>query len=432
MKTAIHSLEAFAQLQEEIDRLPDEMSRIDRLCDVYLSADGVPPAMLQSDPFGEQHLEACRKFLASLSGGTGYDAAKNERSDFLDGFTEGHYTPSIYRYNDSRMVGDSLSAAGAIITAMDVRAGDAVLEYGAGDGQISLALARMGCDVSVIDIDERYLRIIDRQAAAMGIKVNTVKGLFGDGVPGKKFDRVLFYEAFHHSLDHAATLLRLRDVLKPGGRLLLAGEPIIAKDNYWRNIVPFAWGPRLDGLSLRAIRAYGWCELGFQREYLIEKMMRTGWLVQFRKCPATDRGDVYTCTRAPELINIGDPLILVESTRDDDGWHDGEGATRWTRGRASIGLDQTQGAFAIELKLHNFLPLTRPVTVTAGDFSDAFELAPGEAREVTLPMQRSAAVLTIDCEPMALSQAIPGHHEDRVVGVSVSTLRYRSRSSTGE
>lgn len=426
MKTAISSLEQFAAMQEEIEQLPDEMSRIDRLCDVYLSAEGVPPAMLQSDPFGEQHLSACRKFLASLSGTAGYNAAENERSDFLDGFAEGPYTPSIYRYNDSRMVGDSLSAAGAIITAMEVRAGDAVLEYGAGDGQIALALARMGCDVSVIDIDERYLRIIDRQAQAMGIKINTVKGLFGDPVPGKKFDRVLFYEAFHHSLDHADTLLRLRDVLKPEGRLLLAGEPVIAKDSYWRKIVPFAWGPRLDGLSLRAIRTYGWCELGFQREYLVEQMMRTGWLVRFRKCPATDRGDIYTGVLAGEVIDLGDPSLLVESTAQDDGWFDGEGKTRWTRGTASVGLDQTKRARSVEVTLHNFLPLARRVDLLAGGSAVPVNLEPGEVRAVSVPLGARYGSLSISCKPVAISEVIEGVNDDRRVGVAVSTLRYLS------
>lgn len=80
---------------------------------------------------------------------------------------------------------------------MDVRAGDSILEYGAGDGQLALSLARMGCRVSVVDIEERYLKIIERQAAAFGVDVQLVKGVFGDDVGETRFDRILFYEAFH-------------------------------------------------------------------------------------------------------------------------------------------------------------------------------------------------------------------------------------------
>jgi SAM-dependent methyltransferase len=258
----------------------------------------------------------------------------------------------------------------------------------------------------------------------MGVKINTVKGLFGDPVPDKKFDRVLFYEAFHHSLDHADTLLRLRDVLKPEGQLLLAGEPVIAKDNYWRDIVPFAWGPRLDGLSLRAIRTYGWCELGFQREYLVEQMMRTGWLLQFRKCLATDRGDVYTAVMAGEVIDLGNASFLIESTTKDDGWFDGEGETRWTRGNASVGLDQTRHARSAEVKLHNFLPMARRVDLMAAGKPVAVNLEPGEVRTVTVPLGTNYGSLSIGCKPVVISEIIEGLDDPRRVGIAISTLRY--------
>src|SRR6185503_3089257 len=111
-----------------------------------------------------------KDFLIAISGTREYSPELNERSNFLDGFSGEHYTPSVYRYEDSKMLGDSFSVAGAILQAMNVRAGDSVLEYGAGDGQIALALARMGCDVWVIDIDERYLEIIQRQAKSLGVR----------------------------------------------------------------------------------------------------------------------------------------------------------------------------------------------------------------------------------------------------------------------
>ena len=423
MKKSIKSLDEFAVVATKIERFPREMDRIDTFCECVLSPEAVPASLLSGDPFSVAYREACKDFLGSISGGENYSPEVSERSDFLDGFSGDHYVPSVYRYEDSRMLGDSFGAAGAILQVMNVRKGDSVLEYGAGDGQIALALARMGCDVWVIDIDERYLEIIQRQAKALGVKINTVHGLFGDGVDGKQFDRVLFYEAFHHSLDHAHVLARLRSVVKPDGKILLAGEPVIPKDDYWRQIVPFAWGPRLDGLSLRAMRNYGWCELGFQREYFVERMMRSGWLVKFTKCHATARGDIYVAEQYGDTVNLADPAYVIESSAGDDGWHPGEGNARWTRGSASIGIDDSRHGDSIEVTFHNFLPIDRNVTIARGECLEKIKIRAARTQPVIVGAS-DAGRLSIQCDPIRISDVIRGSTDERSVGIAVSLLRY--------
>jgi len=423
MKRHIRSLDEFSAVASEIEKLPHEMDRMAAFCDCVLAPDAVPTALLDGDPFSSAYRDACKDFLVSISGGNSYSPEVSERSDFLDGFSGEHYIPSVYRYEDSRMLGDSFSAAGSILQTMNVRAGDSVLEYGAGDGQIALALARMGCDVWVIDIDERYLEIIQRQAKALGVRINTVQGLFGDGIDGKQFDRILFYEAFHHSLDHASVLSRLRSVIKPDGKVLFAGEPVIPHDDYWRHIVPFAWGPRLDGLSLRAMRNYGWCELGFQREYFIERMMRSGWIVKFVKCHATARGDVYVAEQCSDAINLADPSYVIESSTGDDGWHAGEGNARWTKGSASIGLDESRREEQIEITLHNFLPIDRKVTIVRGECVERAKIRAGCSQSVIVG-PAGAGRLSIKCNKIAISDAIRGSTDERSVGIAVSMIEY--------
>jgi hypothetical protein len=149
-----------------------------------VTAEAVPDNLLNSDPFSATYFKACKDFRVSLIGTNEYRPDNNERSDFLDKFETGAYIPSVYRYNDSHMLGDSFSAAGAIFQVLNVRAGDSILDYGQAMAKWP-SLARMGCDVSVIDIDERYLRIIEQQAQAISVNINTVRGRFGDGVPGK-------------------------------------------------------------------------------------------------------------------------------------------------------------------------------------------------------------------------------------------------------
>ena len=64
-------------------------------------------------------------------------------------------------------------------------------------------------------------------------------------------------------------LRRLHDIVRPGGAVLFAAEPVQRLD--------YPWGPRLDGLSVWSSRTYGWLELGFDAAYFDAALARTGW-----------------------------------------------------------------------------------------------------------------------------------------------------------
>ena len=40
------------------------------------------------------------------------------------------------------------------------------------------------------------------------------------------FDAAVFFESFHHCADHLAMLRRLHDIVRPGGVVLFASEPV--------------------------------------------------------------------------------------------------------------------------------------------------------------------------------------------------------------
>ena len=88
-------------------------------------------------------------------------------------------------------------------------------------------------------------------------------------VADELFDVAVFFESFHHCADHIALLHRLHDVLRPGGVVFFAAEPIQKLD--------YPWGPRLDGLSVWSSRTHGWLELGFDNAYFERALSRTGW-----------------------------------------------------------------------------------------------------------------------------------------------------------
>lgn len=179
---------------------------------------------------------------------------------------------------------------GHILELLGVGPGDTVLEYGPGSGQILLMLQRMGVQAHGVDIDQTALDGISRQAEGLGLTVLVERTRFGQGFGEQRFDAILFFEAFHHALDFPALLQRLHARLKPGGRVVLCGEPVIDAPAPG---IPYPWGPRLDALSVYCMRKWGWMELGFTRSFLTEAANRAGWQMTAHPFPGYGRACAF-------------------------------------------------------------------------------------------------------------------------------------------
>lgn len=205
--------------------------------------------------------------------------------------------PFPFHTNSAETVGDQLMAIGYLIRTMDLAAGSRVLEFGPGWGNSTIALARAGCQVTVVDIERNFLDLIAERARRKHLAVESHHGDFSlIARLNQVFDAVLFFESFHHCSDHQALVAGLDRVVAPGGRVFFAGEPI-AED------FPVPWGLRPDGESLWSIRRHGWLELGFQERYFRDLLSRHGWSVEKSVCreltgPHTGWGTVFTARRA--------------------------------------------------------------------------------------------------------------------------------------
>ena len=202
-----------------------------------------------------------------------------------------------WSFRDPALVAEFLLSYGHILRLLGVKAGDAVIEYGPGSGQVLLMLARMGVRAFGVDIDGMALQTIERQAVALGLTVELERTEFGDGFTGQRFAAILFYEAFHHALDFQGLLRTLRERLEPGGRIVLCGEPVV--DGFAPEI-PFPWGPRLDALSVHCMRQHGWMELGFTRPFLTEAARRAGFRVTHHPFPGCGRANAIVLEPASE------------------------------------------------------------------------------------------------------------------------------------
>lgn len=114
----------------------------------------------------------------------------------------------------------------------------------------------------------------------------------------QKFDAIFFFESFHHCWEFQRLLRALHRVLRPGGKIYFAAEPINTDFT-----VP--WGMRLDGESLWAARRAGWMELGFHSDFFAELLSRTGW---FGRC-VHPHFWVATAKNEPILIPATDPRL---------------------------------------------------------------------------------------------------------------------------
>jgi protein-L-isoaspartate O-methyltransferase len=199
--------------------------------------------------------------------------------------------PFPYATQSARTVGQHLMAVGHVIRTLDLGAGSRVLELGPGWGNTTLALARMGCAVTAVDIEPRFVELIRTRADRIHADIDARVGDFSlvRELEGP-YDAVLFFECFHHCADHRGLLADLSRVVAPGGKVVFAAEPI-------ETAFPVPWGLRLDGESLWAIRRHGWLELGFRESYFLGTLAQFGWSVRKRVCADTPWGVCYVATR---------------------------------------------------------------------------------------------------------------------------------------
>ncbi len=275
--------------------------------------------LARMDPFKPGYKAAAMELYLSLRGRAeqGYEPVRDEApaGQLPDNLSTGLIP---WSFRDARMVSEHLYAWGHILAHLNLPAGGSLLEYGPGSGQLLLMAARMGYGAFGVDIDEVALAGIHAQAAHLDLDVRTERTEFGRGFDGRTFDAILFYEAFHHAFNFDELLAVLHTRLNPGGRIVLCGEPVVASAS---DGVPYPWGPRLDALSVFCMRRFGWMELGFTHEFLMQIAQATGWTATFHPFPNCGRAAVYVLeptqpqgvvTPSPEDSRVREQMLLLK------------------------------------------------------------------------------------------------------------------------
>lgn len=336
---------------DQVIRECDAAESDDHLRQIFTTFEMKPP-LAPEDPLSSEY-HAHQMDLYRRTSGREYSIV-NEATPF--DIEECLKKPFPYSTGSCRTTGEQLIAIGYLIRQMNLTPGAKVLEFGPGWGNTTVALAQMGFDVTAVDIEPKFCTLVERRAAQVGASVRTVNDDFlWSEVVDDQFDVVMFFECFHHAADHLRLLRSLHRILKPGGRIILGGEPI--DPNF-----PQPWGVRLDGQSLWSIRKFGWMELGFTEDYFRTALAATGW-----------RGECYASLDVPwmkvwELSRAAEPFSF-KATDARLGTQTGERTDAGIRLRGSAGY---------------------------GLFGPYIRLAPGAYRVVVIFSEKASGEAVID------------------------------------
>jgi 2-polyprenyl-3-methyl-5-hydroxy-6-metoxy-1,4-benzoquinol methylase len=373
---------------------------------------------LPDDPFSEEYRRAQLDLYRVIANVSEYEPRVNEViSVDVD---ERLRQPAPFDAGSTAAAGDHLIAYGFLCRLLDLGPGDRVLEYGAGQGNISLLLATMGLDVTAIDISPDFIELIRRRAARDGVALTAVLGEFGDPPPDREpVDAVLFFEAFHHSFDHVSLVRALRELLTPGGRVFFAGEPILETPAQ-----PWAgpWGVRIDGVSLGAIRQDHCFELGFSVSYFVRMLMRNGFLVTFHECAESAIGNTWIARRNDGVVI---PSQLKLPPDEELSWGprgvEPDETFRFAGPSTRLTLDEDLAWRAVKVTLTNRLPIELSAAVSLGTARTEVSVAPSEEVIVRVPLPLGPRTLMIDSATAVPAQL--GVNEDQTpVGLAVTRI----------
>ncbi len=149
-----------------------------------------------------------------------------------------------------------------------------VLDMGCGWGVSSEFFATLGCQVTAVDINAKFVELVNLRSQRFDYGINAIRGGFEEVTLPERYELIVFYECLHHAVRPWTVVEKMASELAPNGSIGFAGEPI--QSLWWKH-----WGMRLDPLSIYCIRKHGWFESGWSKPFIIDVMNKSGLIVEY-------------------------------------------------------------------------------------------------------------------------------------------------------
>ena len=329
----VNSIKELHDLLNTIESEPDEDTKRGLWASIILSQeliDLISMKFINVDPFDDAYrelvLETHRIFAGKAYNTNDEGFSINMDYEVTWGFP--------YGTQSAHLVGSFLIAYGFLIKTMGLRPGAAILEVGCGTGSLSYHLSKMGYCLTCIDVNEGFLHLVDRMTAHCAVKPKLLRMDMNQIDCLQQFDAIIFCESFHHSLWHAQLLSKACKLLTKEGIIVFVAEPIVADA---MSSLPYPWGLRLNGESLRAICKWGWLELGFSESYFYELLHRNDLCFQRFRCMESNWADIIIAKPGAPPLAIGSDVLEFSSSGNAGkfrafGWSVPEQWGTWTDG----------------------------------------------------------------------------------------------------
>ncbi|WP_199539939.1 class I SAM-dependent methyltransferase [Paraburkholderia kururiensis] len=352
------------------------MDMIHQMSHISVKASGDLSYFQKADPYSDEYIERIKVVHEEIIG-------KKHQSEFegLPRLNPEYEKQWAYPWGtrDAATVARALIAYGFLIKIADLSPNARILEVGCGMGSLTWNLAKMGYRVDALDPNKGQCDCVVEMTKDLTVPPQIIVATLNQWLETRprdyKYDAVIFFESFHHVMDHQSCLLRLTHDghIEDDAKIFLAAEPIFDRVC---DLLPYPWGPRLDGESLRAMRRWGWLELGFTRDYITNLLKRVGMAADhFETEAAMPLSQIIVGSRK-NLRPYFEVALTETSPRYDATLQDGfdlsrDGFPSFLKWATGLSITEATGRWSvgdrIELIFHDKLPRSFELELSLND-----------------------------------------------------------------
>ena len=245
-----------------------------------------PPKMQESDPFSPAYRQEVLHLYERI-----FSRPYHAPDEGLDINIDHELAWGFpYGTQNAQTIGGFLIAFGYLIKTMDLVKGARILEVGCGTGALTRQLAKSGYRVTSLEVNSSNVELVNRITAGYPVRPQVILGDATKFEPSEQYDAIVFFESFHHFIEHEDFLRRCVSWLADDGMIAFCAEPVLPEDSPH---LAYPWGLRLDGESLRAMHQFGWIELGFRQSYFDQLLERVGLTYTRSRCADSHWSDLF-------------------------------------------------------------------------------------------------------------------------------------------